>query len=137
MTARPNYSGDASTATQCTRISTANATRSVSGTISTIYTPGSNGGKVKRISMKAIDDTTAGTITLYTSSNSGSTWRVWKDIAVTSVTTSASTPPWEAELTMVEGELGIDGYDVGATGRIGASPTNAETFDITVSAPSF
>lgn len=128
MGSRPNYAIGPDE--QCTSISSANTNRDGTGTISTIFTPSTKGGKVQTISAKAKSSTAAGCIVFYTSDDSGTTWVPWKELTVSAITPSTTVPSWEGELLSLS-------KDFSANGRIGASTTIAQAFGITVEFANF
>ncbi len=108
-----------------TEISTANTNRDGTGTILEIFAAASTGSLLERIRATATGTTTAGTIHLFISVDSGANWEFWKDLEIAAVTVTATTAPASAEEVTLDGLLMPDN-----TFRIGAAPHNAETFNM-------
>lgn len=104
--------------------STANTGRDGSGTISTLLTAGSNGSKVFTIIVNFEVTTTAGTVRLYVSSDAGSTWDMFEEIAVPANTVSASNPAFRWERSYENLVL------LATNGKIGFAPHNAEAVTV-------
>lgn len=79
------------------QVSTANTNRDGTGTLVTLYTAGTNGGRVEYIRAKAAVTTTAGMVRIFLSTDSGTTKRLWAEIAISAVTVGASTQSAEGE----------------------------------------
>lgn len=106
------------------QVTTANAALDGSGVPVTIYTPGSNGGRVDLIRVKAIATTTAGMIRLFI--HDGTNNRLWQEIPVTAIVPSATVESFEAELIPTRPLVLPSGYSLRATTE------KTETFNIHV-----
>lgn len=105
-------------------IESANTNRDGSGTIEAVITGGTNGTRITRITIQAIVTTTAGMIRLYI--DSGDTIFLWKEVAVTAITGSATVLEFVSVITLT-GENALilpSGY------ILMASTHNAEAFNI-------
>lgn len=104
-------------------ISAANTGRDGTGTIVTVCAGGTAGSRVSAVHIKATVSTTVGMVRLFLSTDTGTTWRLRKEIPLTTaITVSASVAGFEATVT-------FDGLVLlGATDLLGASTHNAETF---------
>jgi hypothetical protein len=106
-------------------ISAANTNRDGTGTLVTIVTAASNGSKVERIIIQATGTTTAGFVRLYI--HDGTTARLFREIAVTAATPSATVAAFRAEVDCsVPSSLLVmqTGYS------LRASTHNAESFNV-------
>lgn len=79
------------------QVSTANTNRDGTGTVATLYTAGSNGGRIEYIRAKATVTTTAGMVRIFISTDSGTTKRLWAEINIVAVTVGAATQAAEGE----------------------------------------
>jgi hypothetical protein len=109
------------------RISAANTNRDGTGTIVTAFVPGANGSRIERIRVKANAVTTAGQVRLFLSVDSGVTWRLFQEIAVSAATPSATVQSWEGNVTLGS----TSPLFLPATAYLGASTHNAEAFEVT------
>ena len=108
------------------QVATANTNRDGTGTVGTIFTPGTYGARIHRIKVKAAGITTAGMIRIFI--HDGSNYRLYKEIPVTAITPSGTVEAFEAVVDL-QGEDAIilpTGY------TIRASTHNAETFNVFV-----
>lgn len=80
-------------------VSVANANRDGTGTIVTVATAGSAGGRVDRLRIQALGTTTAGMVRLYESVDNGVTNRLIAEVPVTAVTPSGSVAAFTADVT--------------------------------------
>jgi hypothetical protein len=105
-------------------IATANANLDGTGTIGTVFTAGSNGSRIHKITIKAIVTTTAGMIRIYI--YDGAAYKLLKELLVTAITKSATVSAFEYELYLPEEEALIlpTGYS------LRASTEKAETFNV-------
>ena len=103
-------------------ISAANTNLDGTGTIVSIITGGTDGTRITRITIKALQTTTAGIVRLFI--DDGSNVRLWKEIAVEAITISASVPSFYYELLLEQEEALV----LPATYELQASTHNAETF---------
>ena len=104
--------------------SAANTDLSGSGTFMTVITGGTNGTRISKIVIQAIDTTTAGMVRLFI--DDGVAVFLWKEVAVEAVTIAASTPAFSYEILLSSEEALIlpSGY------ILKASTHNAEPFNI-------
>lgn len=105
-------------------ISTANTNRDGTGDIGTVLTAGENGTRIHRIVIKAAVTTTAGMVRLFI--HDGSTYFLYKEIAVTAITASGTVAAFEYILSFYgEGAIVLPrGYS------LRASTNNAEAFNV-------
>lgn len=104
------------------QISTANTNRDGTGTMGTLLTGGANGTRVDRILVKAAVTTTAGMIRIFV--HDGTNSRLYREIAVSAVTASATVAAWEGEL------LTPDLYLPTSSHQLRVSTEKAETFNL-------
>jgi hypothetical protein len=119
MAASPAYT--ATPRTERATISAANTNRDGTGTIVNLFTAGTNGSRVERITITATETTTAGIIRLYL--YDGTNTDLWKEIAVTSITPSGTVLAFTAQLTSLA-------YILDSGKSIKVSTHNAETFKV-------
>jgi hypothetical protein len=108
----------------CVEISTANTGRDGSGTLGTVITGSTNGTRVNRITIQAIETTTAGMIRLFI--NTGAAILLWKEIPVTAITGSATVIEYTYTLELL-GERALNlpsGYSLDASTEV------AESFNV-------
>lgn len=105
-------------------ISTANANRDGTGTIGDVATGVTDGTRITRITIQATGTTTAGMVRLYL--YDGSATKLWKEIAVTAITPSASVAAFIYVLTL----LGEEAVMLKSTHKLRASTHNAESFNV-------
>lgn len=77
-------------------ISTANTAKDGTGTIGTVFSAGASGSRIDAINLKATVTTTAGAVRLFI--HTGSSYFLLTEIPVVAVTSSATSPAWEAQL---------------------------------------
>lgn len=119
MSSTPQYAATAQNA--LIQISVANANRDGTGTIADIVTGAAGGSRVDDLYITATGTTTAGMIRLFLSD--GTNTRLWKEIAVSANTVSATNPAWTSSLK----DLALilkSGY------KLKASTEKAEAFNI-------
>lgn len=126
MAANPQYA--ATPKVGIAQISVANTARDGTGTIGTVFTAGTNGGRIDSVNIKATGTTTAGMIRLFM--HDGTNSRLLTEVPVMAITAAATSTTFEAQLnanTMSQ-LLPI----VVPTGySLRASTNNAEQFNIT------
>jgi len=105
-------------------VSAANVNRDGTGTIVTVCAGVAAGSRVSSVTVKAAVTTTAGMIRLYLSTDTGTTWRLYREIPVTAITVSASQP------TFYDRREFDDLVLFGATDLLGASTHNAEAINV-------
>lgn len=106
------------------QITVANALRDGTGTLGTVRTAGPNGGRLDCLQIQATGTTTAGMIRLFLDDGTGTVNRLIKEIPVTPVTPSSTTPAFSVE---VYWQLGIT---LQAGWVLKAGTHNAETFNV-------
>ena len=106
-------------------VSTANTNHDGTGTVATVITSAGAGYAIRRITVKAIVTTTAGMVRIFI--YTGSAYFLWKEIAITAITVSASVAGFEYVIELFNDEelLLPSGYS------IRASTHNAESFHVT------
>lgn len=104
-------------------ISTANTATNGTGTITSVVTGTTQGTRIDYIMVKAIANTTAGMVRLFTKENAGN-WRLLAEMPVTAVTGNAFTPYWSSPFR-------LPAIYLGHNQELGASTHNAESFTIT------
>lgn len=109
-------------------ISAANTNRTNTGTIVDIFTAGTNGSLVRKITIQASGTTTAGMVRLWL--NIGGTTLLYREIAVSAITPSATVAAFNSTLTLYDASS--DGLPLPATAVVRASTNNAETFNVIV-----
>jgi protein required for attachment to host cells len=121
MSASPAYA--ATPIGSVAQISTANAARDGTGTITDIVAAGANGARIDDISIVAAATTTAGVIRFFLSN--GVSTRLLKEILVSAVTPSATAVVWSQALSNL-------GWVLPPTWVLKASTHNAEAFNVLV-----
>lgn len=108
------------------QVATANTNRDGStGTYTDLFTAGSNGARVEYIRVVATGTTTAGVVRLFLSTDSGTTYRLWKEILISAITPSTTVEVAAGEY-MPSRPLVLPA----TSGRIRASTHNGETFNV-------
>ena len=109
--------------TAVAQVSTANTARDGTGTLATVFTAGASGSRIDDIAIIATGTTTAGMVRLFL--HDGTNARLWREVAVSAITPSATVSPFSSLL----GSLAL----VLQTGwSLRASTHNAETFNVLV-----
>lgn len=122
FTSTPNVQGST--------ISSANTNRDGTGTIVDIFTAGSSGSKVQRITIMAAGTTSSGSVVrLYY--KDGSTYFLIKEILVDAITPSDTVDAFRTIVTF------DPPFIVAASDALGASTDNAETFKIVTEGMNF
>lgn len=106
-------------------ISTANSNRDGTGTIGTVFTAGSSGSALERIRIQATGTTTAGVVRLYL--YDGTTYHLFKEVAVTAITPSATTRAFYSDISTITNTKPLllpNGWS------LRASTQNAEGFNV-------
>lgn len=121
MSTSSNYAATPKTA--AAQVTTANTARDGTGTLATVFTAGTSGSRIDDIAITATGTTTAGMVRLFL--HDGTNARLWREVAVSAITPSATVSPFSSLL----GSLAL----VLQTGwSLRASTHNAETFNILV-----
>jgi hypothetical protein len=121
MSIASNYAATPRTAVA--QATTANTARDGTGTLATVFTAGASGSRIDDIAITATGTTTAGMVRLFL--HDGTTARLWREVAVSAITPSATVSPFSSLL----GNLAL----VLQTGwSLRASTHNAETFNVLV-----
>lgn len=108
------------------QISTANANRDGTGTITALITGVAAGTLLNRIEVKATGTTTAGMIRIFQSTDGGTTKLLWKELTVAAVTPSATASAWEGAIDLNYGPYTLRD----ASHQISVSTEKAETFNV-------
>ena len=106
-------------------VGTANTARDGSGTIATIYDPGTDGGVLKWIRLQATVTTTAGVFRLWQRASAAGTWFLIAEILMTAITPSTTVQAWSYNWIPPEPMVLADGN------LIGGSVHNAENVNAT------
>jgi hypothetical protein len=107
-----------------TTIATANTNRDGSGTIAELIAGVAAGTKITTIKAEPEVTTTAGMVRVFISTDSGSTWNLFDELAISAVTVGASTKVAAVTATYTDLVLGS------ATHRIGVATHNAESINV-------
>lgn len=121
MAATPSFA--ATPKTGIATISTANTNRDGTGTIVSLFTPGASGARVTSLQITATVTTTAQLVRLYRSTDSGTTWKLWREIPISAVTITTGTAGASSSVSLLD----ASGQAVGlaSTDRIGAAAETA------------
>jgi uncharacterized membrane-anchored protein len=109
-------------------ISTVNTNRDGTGTIATLVTPGASGCRVTQVTVTASVTTTAQLVRLYRSVDSGTTWRLFKEIPLAAVTVSAGNAGATATLSLVDASGSALGLS--PTDRLGVAAETANSMNV-------
>ena len=121
MSTSSNYAATPKTAVA--QVTTANTARDGTGTLATVFTAGASGSRIDDIAIIATGTTTAGMVRLFL--HDGTNARLWREVAVSAITPSATVSPFSSLL----GSLAL----VLQTGwSLRAATHNAETFNVLV-----
>ena len=112
-------------------VATANTGRDGSGTIATIYTPGTNGGLLRWIRLQASVTTTAGVFRIFQRASAGGTWFLIAEILMTAITPSTTIQAWSYNWIPPEPMVLANGC------LIGGAVHNAESVNATPFAGDF
>lgn len=88
MATTPNFTSTSRLATAA--VSTANTNRDGTGTIVSVITGVAAGTKLFEVDVQMIVSSTAGMVRLFLSSDTGSTWKLFDEVAIAAATVSAS-----------------------------------------------
>lgn len=102
-------------------VTVANANLDGTGTIVEVVDGGADGVRLDLFEAKAIVTTTAGMLRIFLSLDSGVTWELWAEVAVTAATPAAAVPAFATELVFTK-PLNLPDD----TWRVGVSTENAE-----------
>lgn len=108
-------------------ISVANTARDGSGTIGTVFTAGTNGSRIDRVSVESTGTTTAGMVRLFI--HNGTTAYLWKEISVSAITPSATVQAFSSSLSSY-GNPDLFPILLPTGYSLRASTNNAETFNV-------
>lgn len=114
------------------QVSAANTNRDGTGTIVTLLAGAASGTRINKITIKATVTTTAGMIRFYLDDSTNI--RLYREIAVTAITVSASVAGFEYEILFDDSDALIL---PSTSWELQASTHNAETFNITVEAADY
>jgi hypothetical protein len=111
------------------QMGTANTNRDGStGTYSSAISAGANGSLVDYIAFKAIVTTTPGTLRIFYSPDSGTTWRLLDEVATAGAVVGA-TSPGESQIWIPPGGVPLN---LPSTGQLKFCPNNSETWNVFV-----
>jgi hypothetical protein len=105
-------------------ISVANTATNGTGTIATVVVGANQGTRVDYVMVKAVANTTAGMVRLFTRETGAGTWRLLTELPVTAVVGNAFTPFWSTPFR-------LPAIYLGHNQELGASTQNAESFTVT------
>ena len=117
--------------------STANTNRDGTGTIATMCAGATAGTKVNSVTITATATTTAGMIRVYVSTDTGTTWRLIKEVPVSANTPSATVQAWTSGILPADDRTLPSIVLTGSSDLLGVSTHNAEAFAYYVSAADF
>jgi len=106
------------------QVSAANTNRDGTGTIVTVCAGATAGTRVTSVTVQASVTTTAGMVRLFLSTDTGTTWRLYREIPISAVTVGASTPGYNARVEFPDLVL------TGTSDLLGASTHNAEAINV-------
>lgn len=113
------------------QVSTANTNRDGTGTLATVFTAGASGSRIDALQIQAVATTTVGQVRFFISNDGGTTKRLIGEVAVTAITPSATTQPFNTIIgTGISGSFLTKGLVLQANALLYASTHNAETFNI-------
>lgn len=104
-------------------LSTANANRDGTGTLATVFTAGSNGGRIDKAVVKATVSTSAGMVRLFL--HDGAAYHALTEIPVRAVTVGPDIPAFETVIDFLGGLVIPGAYS------LRASTHNAEAIEVT------
>lgn len=116
MSATPQFIATPKNGT--TQIDTANTNLDGTGTLGTVYTAGSNGGRVDQLRIQSVATTTAGMVRLFLYDGSSNT-RLIREINVPAVTPSGTVPAWGVNVEFEDGLVLQSGYVLKAATHTG------------------
>ncbi len=114
--------------TEQVAISTANTNRTNTGTITDVFTAGTNGSLIRKITIQASATTTAGVVRIWI--NRGGTTLLYREVLVTAITPSTTVSAFNSIITLYDSMS--DGLILPASAVVRASTHNAETFNLIV-----
>ena len=109
--------------TAVAQVTTANTARDGTGTLATVFTAGASGSRIDDLAIVAAATTTAGMVRLFL--HDGTNARLWKEIAVSAVTPSAT-------VAVFSSALNSQALILQSGWSLRASTHNAETFNVLV-----
>lgn len=109
--------------TAVAQVSTANTARDGTGTLATVFTAGASGSRIDDLTIAAVATTTAGMVRLFL--HDGTNARLWKEIAVSAITPSAT-------VSVFSSSLSNQSLILQSGWSLRASTHNAENFNIVV-----
>ena len=105
-------------------VSAANTNRDGTGTITALITGAAAGTKVTSITAQAAVTTTAGMVRIFLTTDAGSTWRLFDELAIAAATVSASVKGTRTTTTYTDLVL------PDASHRLGCTTHNAESINV-------
>lgn len=106
------------------QVSVANPNRDGTGTLETLITGDTNGTRISKITIKAVNTVTSGMIRLFLSN--GTVTRLWREIPVTATTPSATATSFSFILDL----RGEDALVLPASYTLKVSTEKAEVFNV-------
>lgn len=104
------------------QLTTANASRDGSGTVVTLYTPGTRGASISRVEFAAIANSAAGALRVYY--YDGTNTRMLREVLVPATNTNATVGVWQGGVTFSPA-LAIEQNHL-----LKGSTLNGETFNV-------
>lgn len=112
-------------------ISAANTNRDGTGTIVTIFTAGSSGSRIDRITIKATGTTTAGMVRFFI--HDGTTYHLFREISISAITASGTVATFSAAMSSNNAQdIGYLPLTLPTGHSLRASTHNAESFNVLV-----
>jgi len=105
-------------------VSAANTNRDGSGTITALITGAAAGTKITSIAAQAAVTSTAGMVRIFLTTDAGSTWRLFDELAIAAATVSASVKGTRISATYTDLVL------PDANHRLGCTTHNAESINV-------
>lgn len=105
-------------------VSAANTNRDGSGTITALITGAAAGTKITSITAQAAVTSTAGMVRIFLTTDAGSTWRLFDELAIAAATVSASVKGTRISATYTDLVL------PDANHRLGCTTHNAESINV-------
>lgn len=109
-------------------LSVANVNRDGTGTVVSLFTPGTSGSRATSLTIKATVTTTAQLVKLFRSTDAGTTWRLWREIPVSAVTAATGTSTAEVTYSLIDAAGAA--LSLSTTDRLGAAAETANTMNV-------
>jgi len=122
------------------RLDYANTTRDGSGTVTSVFTGGTNGSRVDRITLTASSTgATASSVAkvgrIFISDTGGTVWRIYREVALAAASASSTVIGATSTINIVGGLFLSSGQKIGAT--ISIHTGNTEQIDVIVEGGDF